>query len=53
VRARFGVTLAGGVGFRTIAALLASRVEYRRMEVIDELEIDGHPRIVAVLRAAS
>jgi tRNA (mo5U34)-methyltransferase len=32
VRARFGVTLPGGVGFRTIAGLLASRVEYRRME---------------------
>src|SRR5947208_3397159 len=49
VRARFGVTLTGGAGFRAIAGLLASRVEYRR---IDELEIDGHPRIVALLRAA-
>jgi tRNA (mo5U34)-methyltransferase len=37
VRARFGVTLPGGVGFRTIAGLLASRVEYRRM---DALEVD-------------
>jgi hypothetical protein len=24
----------------------------RRDEVVDELEIDGHPRIVALLRAA-
>jgi tRNA (mo5U34)-methyltransferase len=38
-RARFGVTLAGGVGFRAIAALLASRVEYRRMDVLDVREL--------------
>jgi len=39
VRARFGVTLPGGVGFRAIAALLASRVEYRRMDVLDVREL--------------
>ncbi len=35
VRARFGVTLDGGVGFRAIAGLLGSRVEYRRMDGLD------------------
>ncbi len=35
VRARFGVTLAGGGGFRAIAGLRASRVEYRRMDALD------------------
>jgi len=35
VRARFGVTLAGGAGFRAIAGLIASRVEYRRMDALD------------------
>jgi tRNA (mo5U34)-methyltransferase len=35
VRARFGVTLAGGVGFRAIAGLVASRVEYHRMDALD------------------
>jgi tRNA (mo5U34)-methyltransferase len=35
VHARFGVTLAGGVGFRAIAGLVASRVEYRRMDAVD------------------
>ena len=39
VRARFGVTLTGGVGFRAIAGLLASRVEYRRMDVLDVREL--------------
>jgi tRNA (mo5U34)-methyltransferase len=39
VRTRFGVTLPGGVGFRAIAALLASRVEYRRMDVLDVREL--------------
>src|SRR5437899_5860373 len=39
VRARFGVTLTGGVGFRAIARLLASRVEYRRMDVLDVREL--------------
>ena len=37
VRARFGVTLEGGAGFRAIAGLVGSRVEYRRM---DALEVD-------------
>ena len=35
VRARFGVTLQGGVGFRAIAGLVGSRVEYRRMDALD------------------
>ena len=35
VRARFGVTLEGGAGFRAIAGLLGSRVEYRRMDAVD------------------
>jgi tRNA (mo5U34)-methyltransferase len=39
VRARFGVTLTGGAGFRAIAGLLASRVEYRRMDVLDVPEL--------------
>jgi tRNA (mo5U34)-methyltransferase len=34
VRARFGVRLHGGVGFRAIAGLVASRVEYRRMDAL-------------------
>ncbi len=39
VRARFGVTLTGGAGFRAIAGLLASRVEYRRMDALDVREL--------------
>jgi tRNA (mo5U34)-methyltransferase len=35
VRARFGVRLQGGAGFRAIAGLVASRVEYRRMDALD------------------
>ena len=35
VRARFAVTLEGGAGFRAIAGLVGSRVEYRRMEALD------------------
>jgi tRNA (mo5U34)-methyltransferase len=35
VRARFRVTLTGGVGFRAIAGLVGSRVEYRRMDARD------------------
>jgi tRNA (mo5U34)-methyltransferase len=40
VRARFGVTLTGGAGFRAIAGLLASRVAYRRMDVLDVPKLD-------------
>lgn len=39
VRARFGVTLPAGAGFRAIAELLASRVEYRRMDALDVREL--------------
>src|SRR5438874_2171163 len=39
VRARFGVTLPGGVGFRAIAGLVASRVEYRRIDALDVREL--------------
>jgi SAM-dependent methyltransferase len=39
VRARFGVTLRGGVGFRAIAELVGSRVEYRRMDALDVHEL--------------
>src|SRR5256712_2934408 len=39
VRARFGVTLTGGVGFRAIAGLVGSRVEYRRMDALDVREL--------------
>jgi tRNA (mo5U34)-methyltransferase len=39
VRARFGVTLPGGVGFRAIAGLVGSRVEYRRMDALDVHEL--------------
>ena len=40
MRARFGVTLTGGAGFRAITELAASRVEYRRMDVLDVRELD-------------
>jgi len=39
VRARFGVTLTGGAGFRAIAGLVGSRVEYRRMDALDVREL--------------
>ena len=39
VRARFGVTLTGAVGFRAIAGLVGSRVEYRRMDALDVREL--------------
>jgi tRNA (mo5U34)-methyltransferase len=39
VRARFGVTLQGGVGFRAIAGLVGSRVEYRRIDAVDVREL--------------
>jgi tRNA (mo5U34)-methyltransferase len=35
VRARWGVKLEGGEGFRAIAALLASEVEYRRLDAFE------------------
>jgi tRNA (mo5U34)-methyltransferase len=40
VRARFGVPLRGGIGFRAIAGLFGSRVEYRRMDALDVRELD-------------
>lgn len=39
VRARFGVTLEGGAGFRAIAGLVGSRVEYWRMDAVDVSEL--------------
>ena len=39
VRARFGVRLPGGVGFHAIAGLVASRVEYHRMDALDVREL--------------
>ena len=39
VHARFGVTLEGGAGFRAIAGLVGSRVEYRRMDALDVNEL--------------
>lgn len=39
VRARFGVTLTGGAAFRAIAGLIASRVEYQRVDALDVREL--------------
>lgn len=39
VNARFGVTLPGGAGFRAIAGLIASGVEYRRMDALGVHEL--------------
>ena len=39
VRARFGVTLPGGAGFRAISELLASQVDYHRMDAQDVREL--------------
>ena len=39
VRARFGITLEGGAGFRAIAGLVGSRVQYRRMDALDVNEL--------------
>jgi len=39
VRARFGVTLEGGVGFRAVAGLIGSRVEYRRLDALAVREL--------------
>ena len=39
VRARFGVTLPGGAGFRAIAELLDSRVDYHRMDALEVREL--------------
>jgi tRNA (mo5U34)-methyltransferase len=40
VRARFGVSLSGGAGFRAIAKLTGSLVEYHRMDALDVGELD-------------
>ena len=40
VRARWGVDLAGGEGFRAIHALLDSRVEYRKLDALDLDRLD-------------
>src|SRR5690349_13656463 len=39
VRARFGITVEGGAGFRAIAELVGSRVQYRRMDALDLHEL--------------
>jgi tRNA (mo5U34)-methyltransferase len=39
VRARFGLTVQGGGGFRAIAGLTGSLVEYRRMDALDVREL--------------
>ena len=39
VRARFGITLQGGAGFRAIAELVGSRVQYQRMDALDVHEL--------------
>jgi tRNA (mo5U34)-methyltransferase len=39
VRARFGITLEGSAGFRAIAELVGSRVQYRRMDALDVNEL--------------
>ncbi|MGO9754002.1 MAG: class I SAM-dependent methyltransferase [Solirubrobacteraceae bacterium] len=39
VRARFGVRVQGGGGFRAVAGLPGSRVEYRRMDALDVREL--------------
>lgn len=39
VRDRWGVQLAGGEGFATIAQLIGSQVEYRRMEAFDVADL--------------
>ena len=40
VRSRFGVNLPAGAGFSAIAELLASRVEYHRMDALDVRELN-------------
>jgi hypothetical protein len=42
----FGVTLEGGVGFRAIAGLVGSGVEYRRMDALDVRELGEHFDVV-------
>jgi tRNA (mo5U34)-methyltransferase len=42
VQARFGVTLEPGAGFRAIANLTNSQVEYRRMDALAVGELDEH-----------
>jgi tRNA (mo5U34)-methyltransferase len=46
VRARFGVTLSGGVGFRAVAGLIGSRVEYRRIDALDVRELGERFEVV-------
>jgi len=46
VRARFGVALTGGVGFRAVAGLVGSRVEYRRMDALDVRELGERFEVV-------
>ena len=49
VRSRFGVTLQGGAGFRAIAGLFGSRVEYRRMDALEVHQLGERFDIVLCL----
>jgi tRNA (mo5U34)-methyltransferase len=40
VRARFAITVPGAAGFRAIAELTGSQVEYRRMDALDVRDLD-------------
>ena len=46
VRSRFGVTLQGGSGFRAIAGLVDSQVEYRRMDALDVRQLGERFEVV-------
>jgi tRNA (mo5U34)-methyltransferase len=46
VRARFGITLEGSAGFRAIAGLVGSRVQYRRMDARDVNELGERFHVV-------
>jgi tRNA (mo5U34)-methyltransferase len=46
VQARFGVALRGSAGFRAIADLTGSQVEYRRMDAMDVRDLDERFDIV-------
>ena len=53
VRARFGLTVEGGVGFRAIAGLVGSRVEYRRMDALDVHQLGERFDVVLCLASCT